>query len=163
MGTSHSQKIEKKVPQCCNGEGLAIIHYKILHYLLYKKHTMDFSFSLNDTFPPTNCNGLPNRLHGSTIAYGDIIKVGSDLLPEGGSNLGIKTMHSVQQRVSDILDAMGQASAVAQELRQPITSGAKLRMQDEHVVYLLIDRSSNGGFRISCWHVKSWKKESFST
>ena len=36
---------------------------------------MNFSFSLNDTFPPTNCNGLPNRLNGSTIAYGDIIKV----------------------------------------------------------------------------------------
>ena len=73
-------------------------------------------------------------------------QVGSDLLPEGGSNLGIKTMHSVQQRVSDILDAMGQASAIAQDLRQPITSGAKLRMQDEHVAYLLIDRTSNDGF-----------------
>jgi len=122
---------------------------------------MNFSFSLNDTFPPTNCNGLPNRLNGSTIAYGDIIKVGSDLLPEAGANLGIKTMHSVQQRVSDILDAMGQASAVAQELRQPITSGAKLRMQDEHVVYLLIDRTSNGGFGSVVGMLKVGKKNLF--
>ena len=84
--------------------------------------------------------------------------MGSDLLPEGGSNLGIKTIHAVQQRVSDILDAMGQASAVAQELRQPITSGAKLRMQDEHVVYLLIDRSSNGGFGSVVGMLKVGKK-----
>ena len=87
-----------------------------------------------------------------------ISKVGSDLLPEAGANLGIKTMHSVQQRVSDILDAMGQASAVAQELRQPITSGAKLRMQDEHVVYLLIDRTSNGGFGSVVGMLKVGKK-----
>ena len=92
------------------------------------------------------------------INYDSYLQVGSDLLPEGGSNLGIKTIHAVQQRVSDILDAMGQASAVAQELRQPITSGAKLRMQDEHVVYLLIDRSSNGGFGSVVGMLKVGKK-----
>ena len=97
-------------------------------------------------------------LKGVTSKKYSILKVGSDLLPEGGSNLGIKTMHSVQQRVSDILDAMGQASAVAQELRQPITSGAKLRMQDEHVVYLLIDRSSNGGLGSVVGMLKVGKK-----
>ena len=87
-----------------------------------------------------------------------ILKVGSDLLPEGGSNLGIKAMHTIQQRVSDIMDSMGQASAQAQDLRQPITSGAKLRMQDEHVVYLLIDRSSNGGFGSVVGMIKVGKK-----
>ena len=63
-------------------------------------------------------------------AYGDLVKVGSDLLPVGSAETcGIKTMHTVQQRVSDIMDVMGQASAAAQDLRQPITSGSKLRMQ----------------------------------
>ena len=66
-------------------------------------------------------------------------------MPDGGANYGIKAMHTIQQRVSDIMDVMGQASAQAQDLRQPITSGAKLRMRDEHVVYLLLDRSSNAG------------------
>ena len=47
-----------------------------------------------------------------------ILQVGSDLLPVGGPNLGIKAMYTVQQRVSDILDVMGEASAIAQELRQ---------------------------------------------
>jgi len=122
---------------------------------------MDFPFNLNETFPATNCNGLPNRLNGSTIAFGDILKIGSDLLPEGGTNLGIKTMHAVQQSVADILDTMGQASAQAQDLRQPITSGAKLRMQDEHVVYLLVDRSSNGGFGSVVGMIKVGKKNLF--
>ena len=84
--------------------------------------------------------------------------MGSDLLPVGGPNLGIKAMYTVQQRVSDILDVMGEASAIAQELRQPITSGAKLRMQDEHVVYLLIDRASNEGLGSVVGMIKVGKK-----
>ena len=39
---------------------------------------MDFSFSLNEVFPSTNCNGLPNRLNGSTLAFGDILKVSNE-------------------------------------------------------------------------------------
>lgn len=74
--------------------------------------------------------------------------------------MGIKTMHTVQARVSDIMDSMGQASALAQDLRQPITSGAKLRMQDEHTVYLLIDRCSNGGFGSVVGMIKAGKKVS---
>ena len=97
-------------------------------------------------------------LHLDIFLY--IIQVRSDLLPEGGTNLGIKTMHTVQARVSDIMDSMGQASALAQDLRQPITSGAKLRMQDEHTVYLLVDRSSNGGFGSVVGMIKVGKKVS---
>lgn len=122
---------------------------------------MDFPFSLNETFPSTNYSGLHNGHNGSHIAYGDIIKVRSDLLPEGGTNLGIKTMHIVQERVSDIMDSMGQASALAQDLRQPITSGAKLRMQDEHTVYLLVDRHSNGGLGSVVGMIKAGKKNLF--
>jgi alpha-tubulin N-acetyltransferase 1 len=51
----------------------------------------------------------------------------------------------VQQRVSEILDAMGNASAKAQGLKGAITTADKLRAHSEHVVYLLLDRGSNGG------------------
>nr|CAD7432061.1 unnamed protein product [Timema monikensis] len=41
-------------------------------------------------------------------------------------------------KISQILDDMGRASAIAQGLNKPITSGERLR-NSEHLVYLLID------------------------
>jgi alpha-tubulin N-acetyltransferase 1 len=41
-------------------------------------------------------------------------------------------------KISDILDEMGRASAVAQGLQKAVTSGERLRNSD-HTVYLLID------------------------
>ena len=85
---------------------------------------MNFNFNLCETFP------------GSTRT---ILKIGHDLLPEGFSTLnGGRNFHLMQQRISDILDAMGQASARAQSLKAPITSGSRLRMHSEHTVYLLL-------------------------
>jgi len=70
-----------------------------------------------------------------------IVKLGSGLLPLGGHTfVGPKSIYTVQTRVSEILDIIGLASASAQGLRQPITSGMKLRMHNDHYVYLLIDR-----------------------
>lgn len=108
---------------------------------------MDFPFSLNAIFPPEVGLTL-----SSSAAHGDVIKVGNDLLPVvfgggghssvvGGCNLQV---HLLQQRVSEILDTMGEASASAQGLRQPITSGPKLRMQEGQQVYLLVNRSADG-------------------
>lgn len=41
-------------------------------------------------------------------------------------------------KISDILDEMGRASAIAQGLQKAVTSGERLRNSD-HTVYLLID------------------------
>jgi alpha-tubulin N-acetyltransferase 1 len=41
-------------------------------------------------------------------------------------------------KISDILDEMGRASAVAQGLQRAITSGERLR-NSEHTIYLLTD------------------------
>jgi len=41
-------------------------------------------------------------------------------------------------KISDILDEMGRASAVAQGLQKAITSGERLR-NSEHTIYLLTD------------------------
>ncbi len=67
----------------------------------------------------------------------------------------------LQQRISEILDAMGAASAKAQGLKGPITSGDKLRMQSEHVVYLLVDRESNAGRGSVVGLLKMGKKNLF--
>ena len=105
-------------------------------YVASEKAAMNFNFDLNQVLAP---NGVISTSSGGQ----SIVKVGSDLLPFGFSG-HLKAMQEVQHRVSDVLDVMGQASAHAQDLRQPITSGAKLRMQDEHVVYLLVDHTGLG-------------------
>ena len=56
---------------------------------------------------------------------------------------------------------MGNASAKAQSLRGPITSGDKLRSQSEHIVYLLIDRECNAGRGSVVGLLKMGKKNLF--
>ena len=71
---------------------------------------MNFNFNLNETFPGTS----------------RILKISHDLLPSD-YNMAFngRNFHLLQQRVSEILDAMGEASARAQDLKAPITSGTK--------------------------------------
>ena len=106
---------------------------------------MNFQFSVNETFPGTHC----------------ILKIGHDLLPEEFNTFNSRNLHQVQQRVDEILDRMGQASAKAQDLKAPITSGSKLRMQSEHSVYLLLDRASNNGCGSVVGLLKVGKKNLF--
>lgn len=92
---------------------------------------MNFSYNLSEVLP---------------LGQKDVVKIGHDLLPVGSSACnGGKNFYLLQQRVSEILDCMGAASAKAQGLKAPITSGDKLRTQSEHMVYLLVDRESNAG------------------
>jgi hypothetical protein len=67
----------------------------------------------------------------------------------------------LKQRISEILDVMGDASANAQGLKGPITSGDKLRAQSEQVVYLLVDRESNAGRGSVVGFLKMGKKNLF--
>ena len=115
---------------------------------------MNFNFSVNETFPADCGEVTSSGLHRT------VVKVTSDLLPVGYAG-HIKSMQEVQSRVSAILDAMGQASALAQDLRQAITSGSKLRMQDEHTVYFLIDRTGNHGAGTVLGLLKVGKKNLF--
>lgn len=86
---------------------------------------VEFNFSINDLFP-----------------Y-EISAVGSDLVPQGYS--GHRNYALVQQQVGLILDVMGEASAAAQGLKQPITSGQKSRQSEGQTAYILVDRYSNNG------------------
>jgi hypothetical protein len=45
--------------------------------------------------------------------------------------------------ISNILDKMGEASGIAQELKSPITSAEKLRRSD-HTLYLMTEHTPQG-------------------
>ena len=90
---------------------------------------MDFGFNLSEIFSS------------------EIARIGCDMLPQGGlppgSPYSNKNMGQVQHKIMEIIDVMGQASAVAQVLKAPITSATKVRNMQEHIVYLLIDHAHN--------------------
>lgn len=86
---------------------------------------MEFPFSIN------------------TILSQKITKVGNSLIPEGYSG-DRRSMRDCASKISDILDEMGRSSALAQGLKNAITSGERLR-NSEHTVYLLIDTEGKSG------------------
>ena len=74
----------------------------------------------------------------------EISVIGEDMLPEGGipATSPGKSLGLAQQRIMEIIDRMGEASAKAQGLRQPITTVAKVRNHPEHTVFLLVERNA---------------------
>jgi len=77
----------------------------------------------------------------------EICVIGEDMLPEGGipAISPSKSLGLAQQRIMEILDKMGEASARAQGLRQPITTVAKVRNHPEHTVFLLVESNAAVG------------------
>ncbi|XP_036216173.1 alpha-tubulin N-acetyltransferase 1 isoform X3 [Bactrocera oleae] len=67
-----------------------------------------------------------------------VVKISSNLLPH--TFLGDRRMAmEVSSKVSQIIDRLGELSAVAQKLSKPITSAQKLRMSENQRVYLMAD------------------------
>lgn len=52
-------------------------------------------------------------------------------------------IYRLKKVISQVVDKMGQASAVAQDLKSPITSAEKL-MRSEHLLYLMTEQTSQG-------------------
>uniref|UniRef100_A0A1B6F6F1 Alpha-tubulin N-acetyltransferase n=1 Tax=Cuerna arida TaxID=1464854 RepID=A0A1B6F6F1_9HEMI len=86
---------------------------------------MEFRFNLNDIFKST------------------ISKIDSSLLPSDFSG-DRKNASQCTALVAEIMDAMGYASAKAQDMQHLITSADKLRNMD-HTVYLMIEPDDNDG------------------
>jgi len=87
---------------------------------------MEFNFRLADIFPT------------------EISIVGSDLIPKGSPGVVKIGQPIVKQRIGEIMDVVGKASAVAQTLHTVITSSEKLRSGgDEQLVYFLCDFNTN--------------------
>ncbi|GFG39899.1 hypothetical protein Cfor_03884, partial [Coptotermes formosanus] len=79
----------------------------------------------------------------SNLLSQKITKIQHNLLPEGFSG-DRRSAWDYASKVSDILDEMGRASAVAQGLQKAITSGERLR-NSEHTIYLLTDPEGKSG------------------
>ncbi|KYB28942.1 Alpha-tubulin N-acetyltransferase 1-like Protein [Tribolium castaneum] len=86
---------------------------------------MEFKFAVNDVFKQP------------------IVKIGNNLLPPGFTG-DRRAFWDVVGKVSEVVNAMGEASAAAQGLTKPITTAERLR-NSEHSVYLLIDQNAGNG------------------
>lgn len=89
----------------------------------------------------------------SQIAHGQIVKIDNSLLPVGYQ----KNDDKLRKIISDIVDNIGEASSVAQELKSPITSAEKLKSSD-HIVYLMTERTPQGHFVVVGLIKMGWKK-----
>jgi len=86
---------------------------------------VEFNFNINSIFPE------------------EISIITTDLIPTGYN--GDSNYALLKKKVCTILDVMGEASAGAQNLKNPITSGSKMMTAEGHTVYLLVDRQGAGG------------------
>jgi alpha-tubulin N-acetyltransferase 1 len=89
----------------------------------------------------------------SHIAHDQIIKIDNSLLPVGYQ----KDDPELQRMISNVLDKMGIASGIAQELKSPITSAEKL-MRSDHILYLMTEQTSPGHFVVVGLLKMGWKK-----
>jgi len=90
----------------------------------------------------------------SRIAREQIVKIDNTLLPVGYQHPDDSKLQSM---IAKIVDKMGQASGVAQELKSPITSAEKL-MRSDHILYLMTEQTSQGYFVVVGLLKMGWKK-----
>jgi len=86
---------------------------------------MEYSFRISELFPK------------------EISIVTNELIPAGCPGLEHLGAQTVRDRMSQILDTMGRASAEAQQLHQVITNAEKLRTSPDQKIYFLCDFSAN--------------------
>ncbi|CAH1278387.1 unnamed protein product [Diabrotica balteata] len=86
---------------------------------------MEFNYNINEIFKSP------------------IVEINHSLIPPGYTG-DRRALRDVVTKVSDIVNAMGEASASAQGLTKPVTTADRLR-NSEHKLYFLIDNNANGG------------------
>ncbi|XP_054733239.1 alpha-tubulin N-acetyltransferase 1-like isoform X2 [Anastrepha obliqua] len=67
-----------------------------------------------------------------------VVKISSNMLPHtfrGDRRMSL----DISSKVSEIIDHLGELSAVAQKLTKPVTSAQKLRSSENQTVYLMAD------------------------
>jgi len=163
----------------------------VFHCAILLASIMEFPYDLGELFPQSAClqgshanEAVKVRVTQYIRYIGPhvrLLQVGPDMLPSGASR-GMFTkdrLFVVQQRVSEVLDRMGEGSAAAQGLKAPITSGLKVsdksvsfshvenrlffqcRTHEEHSVYLLLDREANDGLGAVVGMLKVGRKNLF--
>ncbi|KAG5885152.1 hypothetical protein JTB14_037601 [Gonioctena quinquepunctata] len=86
---------------------------------------MEFKFAINDVFKQP------------------VVEINQSLVPPGFSG-DRRALWDMVTKVTDVVNAMGEASATAQGLTKPITTAERIR-NSEHKLYLLIDQNANNG------------------
>merc|ERR1712079_16295 len=104
---------------------------------------VDFNFNINSIFPQ------------------EINSVRNDLIPGGGSQAGTGHAAITRRQVATVLDVMGEASARAQGLKNPITSGSKMLNAEDQTAYILVDRFGNNGLGSVVGLLKVGRKKLF--
>lgn len=95
----------------------------------------------------------------SSIFQEEICIIGNDLIPHG--HTGDLNYVFLKQKMVTILDVMGEASAQAQGLKNPITSGSKMLASEGQTVYLLVDRKAVSGAGAVVGMLKVGRKKLF--
>jgi len=104
---------------------------------------VDFNFNINSIFPQ------------------EINSVRNDLIPAGGLQAGNGNAAITRRQVATVLDVMGEASARAQGLKNPITSGSKMLNAEDQTAYILVDRFGNNGLGSVVGLLKVGRKKLF--
>ncbi|XP_037934613.1 alpha-tubulin N-acetyltransferase 1 isoform X2 [Teleopsis dalmanni] len=75
-----------------------------------------------------------------------IIKISSNLLPHTFRAADRRQVLDATSKISEIIDRLGQLSAVSQKLSKPVTTAQRLRMSENQVIYLMadVDAGHNG-------------------
>jgi len=95
----------------------------------------------------------------SSIFPEEISIIGQDLIPSGYK--GDTNYVFLKQKMVTILDVMGEASAQAQGLKNPITSGSKMMATEGQTVYMLVDRAASSGSGAVVGMLKVGRKKLF--
>ncbi|XP_017786851.1 PREDICTED: alpha-tubulin N-acetyltransferase-like isoform X2 [Nicrophorus vespilloides] len=84
------------------------------------------------------------RFNVNEIFKQPIVQVGHTLIPQGFKG-DRRALWDTLSKVTDIVNAMGSASATAQGLTKPITSADRLRNSENQNLYLLIEPNACNG------------------
>jgi len=104
---------------------------------------VDFNFNINLIFPQ------------------EIGCVRNDLIPSGGTQVGNGNAATIRRQVATVLDVLGEASARAQGLKNPITSGSKMLSTEGQTAYILVDKYGNNGLGSVVGLLKVGRKKLF--
>lgn len=126
---------------------------------------MEFRFNINEILPTelVVVNSSQNHLRLKRIdSYCPDVTQGEKYSCSEFSNIPDQMFKLTQERLSRCIDVMGQKSAQAQGLKEPITSAVKL-IRSDHRLYMIKDALANNGNGALIGILKVGKKKLFLT
>ncbi|XP_060873364.1 alpha-tubulin N-acetyltransferase 1-like [Metopolophium dirhodum] len=88
----------------------------------------------------------------NSLTNGEVLKIDNTL-----TAMGYENNVDLRNKMGWMIDEMGKVSAMAQELRSPITS-AELLINSDHVLYMMIEHNTSANFVVVGILKTGWKK-----